>query len=179
MYRFDREFYLNQYGFIKDKKTAIELLCLTDKIWTIIDPELRNDPDVMLFYQPIGIKVVHEEQDAGVTLTNVTVYADSLFRKPYYHEFRDVFVPSECLVPDIDRFPVGFDYDKYFQIQREMMNGAKRVMSVQEGHYGPFTSEIVTNTDDNVHSPDEAGIFIFDREILKRYAAEYLESRQP
>ena len=39
---------------IDDKKLAIAMLCQTNKVWDRLSTELKNDPEVILYYQPTG-----------------------------------------------------------------------------------------------------------------------------
>jgi len=43
---------LNGKGRVTDKQTAIELLMVSPKAWSLLSPELKKDEEVMLYYQP-------------------------------------------------------------------------------------------------------------------------------
>ena len=58
--------FINKYGFINDKETAIELLCLTSNAWLVLSDELKEDEEVIMYYQPVGRIRNSEGYDYGV-----------------------------------------------------------------------------------------------------------------
>ena len=177
--KFDAEAFIKERGLVTDKKEAIELLIETNKAWDVIEPSLQADPDVIMFYQPSAEKVTQNEEDVGVILTTTTGYTDYKFHRPLEGE-----IPGlksywyHVVVPSI-KFPEGFDFDKYFEIQGEMQKNTTRAPEDFHEEWWYYSTEIGVSQDDWGHDPGEAGIFLYDREVLRRYAEEILGTRQP
>ncbi len=132
-FRFDVEDYIKKNGKVCDKKTAIELLSRTNIAWCVLDESLRHDPEVIMYYQPMGYREFElsvpdngEILNLGINFTgNMTCReigfdwinrAELVENKYVGSEFG---ISSEYLIPKIT-FPEGFDYEAYFKIQDEL-----------------------------------------------------------
>lgn len=114
---------------ITDKGHAIDLLCQSDKVWDNLSERLKNDPEVILYYQPMGERTEVDTVDLGVKVTDVTHYINHRFT---YAE--GVQVPAFALnVP-------GFDLKKYIKIQETMKDLSVRRETTSEDR-DMFTSE--------------------------------------
>ena len=172
MSKFDKETFLKEHGVITDKKEAINLLCQTNRAWGVIDSTLKKDPEVIMFYQPTGVEVTLRSEDIGVMLTTVTTWAETEFcwsRKGTY---------TYCLIPII-YFPEGFNFETYASIQQEMSANSRKAVAGEPIQCGSFRTVVNEYTDDWSHNEeDEKGLYLYDREILKKRASALLSSKQ-
>lgn len=61
------EDFITKYGYITDKKEAIEALCISDFIWPVLDSKLREDEEIILYHQPTYIhEIVGYEKIKGL-----------------------------------------------------------------------------------------------------------------
>ena len=177
MDKFNVKKFLKEHGPVTDKNEAIELLCKTNKAWDVLDQSLKLDSDVIMFFQPSGYSISFSYENVGPELTITTQYSEQDFHKPYYKELGDVYVPIGCLIP-WDKVPEGFEWEKYFQIQKEMKENTRKGTPEEIELCGEFNTKIGSNMDDYGHSDAEEGVFVYDREVLKKYADELLGSKK-
>ena len=135
----------NNYGKIKDKSLAIDLLCKTPYAWYALDESLQKDAEVIMYYQPIGIvRCTYEiepytisarqyEDEVGVQPMYesdlvVRTENDIAIQKGFIHasrkpEFGDLMFQRygyNYQLPNID-LPEGFNKNMYFEIQKGLI----------------------------------------------------------
>ena len=105
------ENFISKYGLIKDEEMAKELLCITSNAWLVLDNSLKQNSDVIMYYQPMAIcdYQVYEDMGGVFELTS-----DGIIAQEGFKEAKD-----GIQIPDID-FPKGFDIDTYINIQKEL-----------------------------------------------------------
>ena len=119
-FNFDSEKYIKENGLVTDKAKAIELLCESNKAWAVIDETLKMDPEIIMYYQPMGYRIDWGWEillDAGEVITKAYFgeegfYAD-MFGRCLQNGYGDAFIPQ------ID-FPEDFDLLTYLKIQFEL-----------------------------------------------------------
>ena len=94
---------------IDDKKLAIAMLCQTNKVWDRLSTELKNDPDVILYYQPTGYMMEIGTLDRDDAVKKATFLIEDGFS---YLE--GMQIPTFALKVS------GFDLKKYIAIQEKM-----------------------------------------------------------
>ena len=55
---FNVEEYIKKNGLVTEKNQAIELLCETSRAWALLDESLKSDPEIIMYYQPIGYQEI-------------------------------------------------------------------------------------------------------------------------
>ena len=170
--------------FVIDKKTAIELLCMTPAAWRVLDKSLKSDPEVIMYYQPLGHKDVKvSDVDSNLPETGVCAYVDTRvlgqrgFEVVYEEALKEAGLISSTIEyktvlskPKID-FPEGFDYETYFKIQSEL---SKKTLDIR---VSPLIEESLF---DNATSEDsyvcDVKLKIYDRALLSDIVAKYAPS---
>lgn len=134
--------YVNIHGCIKDKQKAIELLCSTSKAWDFLSEELKRDPEVMMYYQPMGveyrgvrtyeaipmqgaedfeswpvIKKKSWKHERGFTFFSVPALKDMGYSLNGYRDDHSYLIPESF----VNNAPDGFDLNTYLQIRNELV----------------------------------------------------------
>ena len=129
---------------ITDKEFAIEMLCQTNEVWDRLSEELKNDPEVILYYQPMGGMMKVDTVDYGVEVKQATFFTEARFS---YTE--------GMLVPAFAFKVPGFDLKKYIAIQekmrdlatsREMTEEDSEIFSSKQGQNVGGVGENATST---------------------------------
>ena len=99
-------------GVVRDKEMAIELLCQSSLAWEILDESLKRDPEVIMYYQPLGYRLLEytdvDPEEVGICLCEgVQIVPQKGFELEYGE--------NDAFLPKIE-FPEGFDYKTYFKI---------------------------------------------------------------
>ena len=120
---FDPEKYIEEHGLVRDKEKAIELLCESNKAWAVLDESLKMDPEVIMYYQPMGYRI-----DFGEEIVNHDGVLDEVLTKAYFCEegfTADLFIiylwnhHGDAFMPQIN-YPKNFDSLTYLKIQYEL-----------------------------------------------------------
>lgn len=100
-----------RYGKIIDKKTAISALCCTSNAWLVITDSLKRDPEVIMYYQPMGLSdvVLYEDENGNYK----EVYSTPLAQKGFRLTTSGEQIPNILL-------PEDFDMDMYIEIQHRL-----------------------------------------------------------
>ena len=98
---------------ITDKEKAIEALCQTNRAWSHISPELQADPEVIVFYQPIG-------HASSYYASSDFCEGDFAFGDSAFIEFYPVWA---------DNLP-NFPYQEYSSMQWDMRTSAEAKICV-------------------------------------------------
>ena len=186
IFYFDILQYIEIYGLEKDKERAIRLLIKTPLAWHVLDPELKKDPEVILYYQPSGIveqdvKVAnplfyfsYEEgptyySEADFSVTNT----DELLKQGRITEDTELDVEGTYLIPDIE-FPEGFDFERYFLMQTRMVLYPTYSVAPEFVLFFPKKEEV----DWSIFRETKVGVpmlLIYNRNSLRRM---FLESKK-
>lgn len=190
---------LQSYGRVNDKATAIKLLCQTTFAWDILDESLKNDPEVIMYYQPLGYRhleygdgyiaemgiceiVGHETlcQDGfevfhdGHSLKEAGLISDEMYQQSIDNKF---------FKPEI-RFPEGFDYEGYFRIQAELSRNCLDNLHIRFEANSVFAE----SNPESAYLPKSAFLrsdstYVYDRSLLptivQKYYTESLGQRSP
>ncbi len=164
-YRFlvNTEKYKNK---VTNKAEAIKLLSFSSAFWETLSEELKSDPEVIMYYQPMGIKIKY--------FCNPD-YPHNLVASIAYHEtgffpFRPDDRGYHCrLLPCIE-FPRNFNYDMYLQIQDRLLeNVVENEINEAFGFFNePFDFEEIKEP----HTLVLESCDIFDRSKLPSIVAE-------
>lgn len=130
-YVIDEKGYIEQHGLVTDKEMAIRLLCETPDAWKVIDGTLKNDPEVIMYYQPLGYVSwdywyrVSDEVETGI-------FSEAELGMSYEDAGKEQSVgsavtPEKGFEMEEDHFlPSGVELgtykEMYLAIQRELMS---------------------------------------------------------
>ena len=179
LFGFNTEAYASIQGLVTDKKPAIELLCRTPEAWAVLDESLKSDPEIIMYYQPLGHKDVSyydvdPEENGCCMLLSSEVLSQKGFETVSYYDLKKSGLissinESRCYVskPKIS-FPEGFDYETYFKIQSELSKSKLDffVSSETEGRLFGFADS------DRFHVYSEEPT-IYDRSLLIDIVSKY------
>ena len=105
------ENFISKYGLIRDEEMAKELLCITSNSWLVLDNSLKENSDVIMCYQPMGICNFQVYEDMGGVFE---LTSDGIITQEGFKEVKD-----GIQIPNIS-FPKDFDIDTYINIQKEL-----------------------------------------------------------
>ncbi len=167
-------------SFVTDKETAIRLLCMTPAAWRILDESLKHDPEVIMYYQPLGHKDV-EVFDVDPDVYGVSTYRDTMalsqigFEPVSEDTLKEAGLISSAVEygivlskPKID-FPEGFDYETYFKIQSELREKTLDIhvdWRIEKILFDSATSEDLCVTD--------VKLIIYNRSLLSDIVAKHM-----
>ena len=164
-------------GLVTDKEKAIELLCQTSLAWSLLDESLKSDPEVIMYYQPLGHKDVllsdnQDETDIGATISEVM--AQKGFEAVFTFKLKEAGLISTtdgygCYLskPEIN-FPKGFDYETYFKIQNELSKNRLAVTISLETE-----ARLFGFAHSDVSSIKSEKTTIYDRSLLSDIVSKY------
>jgi len=166
------------YGTVRDKKTAIRLLCEESWYWYALDEELKKDIEVKMFFQPKGYRLEYEF-NGNCYRDFVVYYCEEGFKKNFGE---DDLGKKEALFYPSEFWLYGDDEKQYSDIQRKMISKAKNRCGDYEDlilfnkHVYSCSSEY-----DGLSCPwkscDGNWVCIFDRKCLQELAAPYLNGQ--
>ena len=171
-----KEYAVNKYGLIVDKKEAIKSLCEDSWSWFAIDESLKHDFEVRMFHQPAGYRIGYEFDE--ISGTDFAVY--------YCEEgFNKRFGLKEVSDGKILFYPVGFylsesEEELYLNIQQRMAS-RKQYVANEYNTLILFNEKIFSCSSryDIQQCPRISyaleAAFIFDRSSLVKLATPYLE----
>ena len=116
------ESFINKYGTIKDEETAILMLDITSNAWLVIDESLKMNSNIIMHYQPIGLRF-NKITDKDNNYYTCYYEYESGFTTP--EKYFNGKMPNEVLeyyrfaIPNIE-YPDGFDLEMYCIIEEEL-----------------------------------------------------------
>ena len=190
---------LQSYGRVNDKATAIKLLCQTTFAWDILDESLKNDPEVIMYYQPLGYRYLKYSDDYLGEMGICEILGDETLCQDGFEVFRDGhslkeagLISDEMYQQSIDnkffkpeiRFPEGFDYEGYFRIQAELSRNYLDNLHMRFEANSVFAE----SNPESAYVPKSASLYsdstyVYDRSLLptivQKYYTESLGQRSP
>ena len=172
-YVIDEKGYVEQHGLVTDKEIAVRLLCQTPDAWKVIDESLKNDPEVMMYYQPLGY-VSWDYWYGSNNDVETGIYSEAELGMSYeeagrQHSVGSVITPENGFEMDKERqfLPIGVDLgpyrEMYLAIQHELMSNTnhRSTSEIYElfGYTDPapkseYNSSSTTETFERNHLPE-------------------------
>lgn len=152
------ESFINKYGTIKDEETAILMLDITSNAWLVIDESLKMNSNVIMHYQPMGLKMNKLYDKNWYYYSCYFEYEDGFITPDEYFNKK---VPDELLeyyrfaIPNI-KYPEDFDLELYCSIQEEL--------SYEREYYDYPLSEELQNYDFHVKSSNPVELEDFKKD---------------
>ena len=157
---------------ITNKDDAIKLLIFSSAYWPTLSEELKKDPEVIMYYQPMGIKIKYFcNSDYPYNLVNTIAYHETGF-----YQYRPDKREYPCrLLPCIE-FPADFNFDMYLQIQERLLENVveDEIPEAHDFFNVPFDFEEIKES----HVLALEACDIFDRRKLKAIVSEVMTSTQ-
>ena len=100
----------DKYGYVSDREIAKELLCVSSNAWYVLDESLKEDNEIIMYYQPMGIieYTIYDPVAGGYYGTSIQCSYSRM------GEYSDIQIPNIV-------FPKDFDINTYVAIQQELM----------------------------------------------------------
>ena len=108
--------FIEKYGKIQDREIAKQMLLITTNAWLVLDDKLKRDPEIIMYYQPMGTLDYEEEGDMGGVFD--TLYSAELPQKGFKF-YRDKNFET-YQIPNFE-LPEDFDIEMYIAIQSELL----------------------------------------------------------
>lgn len=173
-------------GTIKDKSLAIDLLCKTPNAWYALDESLKQDKEVIMYYQPSGIvdyvyslpgyrriSARQYEEETGVQPMQesdliITTDSNLAFQKGFKNIVKNgktYQIPSTCLLDDQN-------LSIYCEIQSKLMNTNNKIESRNDMKEKDFASEYNVGSTNIIYITK----YTYDRSKLATIVAEVTKS---
>ena len=128
----NKDEFIKKYGLIKDPEVAKDLLCITSNTWMVLDDSLKENSEIIMYYQPVAVLNCHLEEDMG-GVYEITTSCD-VSQKGFkiisnYSRIKDLYntdmakyvkrLGNKIQIPEI-KYPKDFDIEKYIEIQERL-----------------------------------------------------------
>lgn len=155
---------------------AIALLLANPKTWFRLSDELKNDPTMVYYLQPMGLLNVELTHYNQIGDGCIQIYHDAKWGEVFSQFYFNLDEKTRYQIPAF-KLPEGFDVEKYIAIQTELLASP----IVVDDDYDRFHSIIgdfnksACNSDNNI-SWSIKNILLFDRtlipELVKKHVIE-------
>lgn len=163
------------YNMITDRESAKRLLIQNPNIWPFLSKGLRNDPEIIYYYQPMGIMKITQHDNYGNKLY-VSNKKSNLLAQNHFGFMQG---RGDLQLPGID-FPEDFDLEKYMQIQLALLANSIEIncsIATYDNVFDDFSDALSAYRETSLKGGNSTkSLLLFRRSLIKDFVEKYVKN---